>query len=159
MLHLSHLVEDLAAWYARPLADRAQSMFRSNPPPAGTVYIENAFRDSDDARAGYAATGRLGHLAAVQRASRAPDGTPLHIRLDGPGFDALDVSAPAPKLHFAILVPSAERFARMRRLQAAQDLGVPRDRNGIEGFIRATRRQNFLIPPRRLRAFPSLDGD
>jgi hypothetical protein len=29
--------------------------------------------------------------------------------------------------------------------------------NGLERFITATRRQNFLIPPRRHRAFPLLE--
>jgi hypothetical protein len=156
ILHLSHLIEDLAAFYAQPFGERVQRVFRSNPPPAGQVYIENAFRDPDDARRAVAETGRLGHLAAVQRFSRSRDGTPLHIRLDGAGLDALDVpdGSLQPKLHFALLTDSAERFARMRRGQAAQDLGVAPERNGIERFVRATRRQNFLVPPRRHRAFP-----
>jgi hypothetical protein len=29
--------------------------------------------------------------------------------------------------------------------------------NGLERFITATRRQNFLVPPRRHRAFPLLE--
>jgi len=29
--------------------------------------------------------------------------------------------------------------------------------NGLERFITATRRQNFLIPPRRNRAFPLVE--
>ena len=159
VLHLSHLIEDLAGFYAEPFADRVQSVFRSNPPPAQQprVYIENTFRDAEDAARAVAETGRVGHLAAVQRTSRAPDGTPLNIRLDGPGLDALDVpdGSLQPKLHFAILVPSADRFARMRRRQGALDLKV--ERNGIERFVAATRRQNFLVPPRRHRAFPLLE--
>jgi hypothetical protein len=150
ILHLSHLVEDLAAFYAEPPAERVQLMFRSNPAPAPRVYLENAFRDAGDAERAVAETGRVGHVAAVQRTSRAADGTPLHIRLDGPGFDALDVAEPAPKLHFAMLVPSSDRFARLRQRQG--ELKV--ERNGIERFIRATRRQNFVIPPRRRRVFP-----
>jgi hypothetical protein len=34
---------------------------------------------------------------------------------------------------------------------------VPASANGINSFIRATRRQNFLVPPRRHRAFPLLE--
>src|SRR5262249_61191672 len=35
--------------------------------------------------------GRIGHEQALQRSSRAADGTPIHIRMDGAGFDSLDV--------------------------------------------------------------------
>jgi hypothetical protein len=47
----------------------------------------------------------------------------------------------------------------MRTAVAAQDfqkqfLGGATDDNGLERFITATRRQNFLVPPRRNRAFP-----
>jgi hypothetical protein len=49
----------------------------------------------------------------------------------------------------------------MRRNQAALDLvkanNVAPDDNGLERFLTATRRQNFLIPPRRHRAFPLLE--
>src|SRR5579885_2146194 len=34
---------------------------------------------------------RVGHEQALQRSSRAADGTPLHIRNDGPGLSSLDV--------------------------------------------------------------------
>jgi hypothetical protein len=49
----------------------------------------------------------------------------------------------------------------MRRNQASLDLvkahGVASDDNGLERFITATRRQNFLVPPRRHRSFPLLE--
>ena len=119
---------------------------------------------------------RIGHEAALQQVSRAADGTPLHIRADGPGLDGLDVPAFTPypgqarlpagsnqfKLHFLIYVPTADFFARMRTAQAAQNLqqqflgGADSD-NGLERFITATRRQNFLVPPRRQRAFPLVE--
>jgi len=59
-------------------------------------------------------------------------------------------------------VPTAETFRAMRVGVAAQDLAAPRgktdpDDNGLERFITATRRQNFLVPPRRHRAFPLLE--
>jgi hypothetical protein len=56
-------------------------------------------------------------------------------------------------------MPTSEQFRLMRVGAAAQDLQSthpnldPGD-NGLERFITATRRQNFLIPPRPVRAFP-----
>jgi hypothetical protein len=121
---------------------------------------------------------RVGHEEALQQVSRAPDGTPLHIRADGPGLDAMDVPAfrtfpgsdgtdvPAGsnqfKLQFLMYVPTADLFAQMRTAAAAQQfqqqfLGGEDDDNGLERFITATRRQNFLVPPRRHRAFPLVE--
>jgi hypothetical protein len=103
---------------------------------------------------------RMGHLSCLQRTSRAADGTPMHIRMDGPGFDAMDVPGGGnqPKLQFTIFVPSAEFFRTLRTSQASLDLqekySVAVEDNGLERFLTATRRQNFLIPPRRHRAFP-----
>jgi hypothetical protein len=124
----------------------------------------------------FTGTGRVGHEAALQRVSRAPDGTPLHIRNDGPGFDSLDVPAftnfPGGtsfaagtnqfKLQFLVFMPTADLFARMRVAVAAQDfqhqfLANQDDDNGLERFITATRRQNFLVPPRRHRSFPLVE--
>jgi hypothetical protein len=49
----------------------------------------------------------------------------------------------------------------MRRNQASTDLAqknnVPEQNVGLERFITATRRQNFLVPPRRHRAFPLVE--
>jgi len=116
--------------------------------------------------------GRVGHNAGLQRHSRASDGTPLHIRMDGPGFSNLDVPAfqmfpggqnvaagsTQPKLEFIVYMPTAESFRQMRAGVAAQDLqvqfNVDPDDNGLERFITATRRQNYLVPPRPRRAFP-----
>jgi hypothetical protein len=135
---------------------------------------------------------RIGHEVALQRTSRASDGTPLHIRMDGPGFDGLDVPAfntfppgtgtsagvdvPAGtsqfKLEFIIFVPTSEFFRQLRISAGAQDLfaefgqpgdasgesgGVQFSDNGLERFLTATRRQNFLVPPRRNRAFPLVE--
>ncbi len=103
---------------------------------------------------------RMGHLSCLQRSSRAADGTPVHIRMDGPGFDTMDMPSGKhqPKLHFTIFVPSASFFAQLRTSQASLDLvakyHVNPQKNGLERFLTATRRQNFLIPPRRHRAFP-----
>lgn len=106
---------------------------------------------------------RLGHLSTLQRSSRAADGTPVHIRMDGPGFDPMDVPGGSmqPKLQFTIFVPTADFFATLRHNQASADLvcryQVPQSDNGLERFITATRRQNYLVPPRRHRAFPLIE--
>lgn len=119
---------------------------------------------------------RIGHVDALQQVSRAPDTTPLHIRADGPGLDTMDVPSfetfPGSgsfvaagsyqfKLQFLIYVPTATFFAQMRTAQAAQNLqqefDVEGSDNGLERFITSTRRQNFLVPPRRHRAFPLVE--
>jgi hypothetical protein len=145
----------------------------------GPSTLNNVFQGTDAAMRGARASGgvfqpgnqtldatflganRIGHEAALQRSSRAADGTPVHIRMDGPGFDAMDVPGGSnqPKLQFAVFVPTAEFFRVMRVNQAALDLqaqflGNDDEDNGLERFITATRRQNFLVPPRVHRAFP-----
>jgi len=183
VMHLSHVIEDLAQFYAQPdepFTERVQYMFRSNPIPSvgntdqftnggGPALLNNTFQGPQDAAADaagintYQGEHRLGHLSALQRSSRAADGTPIHIRADGPGFDTLDVpdGSSQPKLHFCIFVPTADFFATLRRNQASLDLqqahNVDPSDNGLERFLTTTRRQNFLIPPRRHRAFPLLE--
>ncbi len=149
--HLAHDILDLQQFYdvddnGKPGGDaafveRVQYMFRSTP----------------------RGERRLGHIATLQRSSRTADGRPLHQRIDGPGFDAMDVPGGSrqPKLQFSIFVPTADLFATMRRHQASfglqEQFDVDPDENGLERFITATRRQNFLIPPRRHRSFPLLE--
>ncbi|HEU5226817.1 MAG TPA: hypothetical protein VFU49_03315 [Ktedonobacteraceae bacterium] len=119
---------------------------------------------------------RVGHEQALQRSSRASDGTPLHIRNDGPGLSSLDVpdGSTQPTLEFTVFVPTAEFFRVMRINAASLDLvatseggtgtsipagvtGSAAEDDGLERFLTATRRQNFLVPPRRHRAFPLLE--
>lgn len=181
--HLSHVIQDLDQFYAvpdEPFTERVQYAFRSDPIPAlgntdqftdggGPAFLNDVFQGTDDAFKNATAVNtfqgkhRMGHLAALQRSSRATDRTPIHIRMDGPGFDPLDVpdGSNQPKLQFTVFVPTADFFTRMRRNQASLDLvqkyGVASDDNGLERFITATRRQNFLVPPRRHRSFPLLE--
>jgi len=118
---------------------------------------------------------RIGHEQALQRSARASNGTPLHIRVDGPGLSSLDVPAfqtfpggtnvPAgsqqPTLEFAMFFPTSEFFRQLRNNVGAQDLQVQfkvdPDDNGLERFITATRRQNFLTPPRNVRSLPGIE--
>jgi hypothetical protein len=183
IMHLSHVIDDLAQFYAptEPYTERIQHMFRSNPIPSagnrdqftnggGPAILDNTFQGTQDAAANaagintYHGEHRIGHLSAVQRSSRAADGTPMHIRADGPGFDSLDVpdGSAQPKLHFCIFVPTADFFRIMRLHQASRDLAetynIDPNHTGLERFITTTRRQNFLIPPRRHRAFPLVEA-
>jgi hypothetical protein len=183
IVHLSHLIQDLEQFYAAPsetFTRRAAAMFTSNPVPAtgnadqftnggGPAFIPNFFVGPDGAEreaAGertFDGQRHIAHISGLQRSSRARDTKAIHIRADGPGFDSLDVpdGSQQPKLHFSIFVPTADFFATMRRNQASLDLaqryGVPPANLGLERFITATRRQNFLVPPRRHRAFPLLE--
>ena len=188
--HLSHVIQDLELFYdktgdlnegeAETYLERVQYMFRSTPPPSegnadqftdggGPSFLPNEFKGTGDAARGAQGIGtpenehRIGHLAALQRSSRASDGTPIHIRMDGPGFDSFDVpdGTKQPKLQFTAFIPTAEFFATMRRNGASLDLqrrfDVEERENGLERFLTATRRQNFLVPPRRHRAFPLVE--
>jgi len=178
--HLSHLVLDLAEWYDETYAERVQYMFRSNPIPApgeddqftdggGPAFLDAPFQGREDALHNalgvdtFEGERRMGHLAALHRSSRTARGTGIHIRMDGPGFDSMDVpdGSNQPKLQFTAFVPTANFFAAMRRNQAALDLvrrhDVEEEDNGLERFLTATRRQNFLVPPRSHRAFPLLE--
>ena len=178
--HLSHLILDLAEWYDETYAERVQYMFRSNPIPSignadeftdggGPAFLKAQFQGREDALHNalgvdtFEGERRMGHLAALHRSSRTARGTPIHIRMDGPGFDNMDVpdGSNQPKLQFTAFVPTANFFAAMRRNQAALDLvrrhEVEEEDNGLERFLTATRRQNFLVPPRQHRAFPLLE--
>jgi hypothetical protein len=181
--HLAHDIQDLIQFYEPPdetFTERVQYMFRSNPIPSvgntdqftnggGPAFLNNVFQGKDDALHNAQAINtfegehRMGHLSALQRSSRATDGTPVHIRVDGPGFDSLDVpdGSNQAKLQFSVFVPTAEFFRVMRVNAASLDLvaayNVDEEDNGLERFITATRRQNFLVPPRSQRAFPLLE--
>ena len=161
--------------------EHVQYMFRADPPPAvgnanqfidggGPSFLQNEFQGFDDAAKSAQGIGtlpeggkpqhRMGHISCLQRSSRTATGDPIHLRMDGPGFDSMDIpnGSEQPKLQFTVFVPSADFFATMRSNAASLDLaakfGVATSDNGLERFITATRRQNFLIPPRRHRAFP-----
>jgi hypothetical protein len=188
--HLAHDILDMAQFFDLDASgtpgddgtflERVQYMFRATPPPSqgntdqftnggGPAFIDNTFQGTNDAQISAQGIGtpenehRMGHLSTLQRSSRAADTTPIHIRMDGPGFDSMDVpnGSNQPKLQFTIFVPSADFFATMRVNQASLDLQAKYDvdpsDNGLERFITATRRQNFLVPPRRHRAFPLVE--
>jgi hypothetical protein len=126
----------------------------------------------------------VGHSSGMQPASRLPHdvlandgrhfpkGTAVPQRadfntLDNPFFwsgraDVDGQSAePAAGLHFVVFTPTADDFHRTRLamdgvLPDGSSVPIdPRSRQqGFNAILRTTHRQNFLVPPRRHRAFP-----
>ena len=80
-----------------------------------------------------------------------------------PGRDGMS-DGPAAGVHFVVFNPSSDDFERVR---LAMDGVLPdgtklefergRDRQGFNSVLRTTHRQNFLVPPRRHRAFPLVE--
>jgi len=101
--------------------------------------------------------GVVGHLQAVGRARR--DGKPLLLRRD---FNTTDGGQAG--LHFVSLQRSIRDFVETRRAMTAAEAPFlnpaigPRVNNGIKEFFFVLNRANFLVPPRRQRAFPALPG-
>ena len=191
--HLSHVLMDLEQFYLNgkdpdegpdtrePFDERIQYMFHSPAPieqnpndpffngggPTNLTMrgamVRNEFKGAGYAEQSAQQFGRMGHLSTLQRSSRTADGRPIHIRIDGPGFDAMDTTngRNTPKLQFSGFFPSADFFSTMRANTSAVDLllkyNLDEEDHGLERFTTATRRQNYLIPPRRHRAFPLIE--
>lgn len=173
--------DDPAADHREPFDERIQYMFESppqmqpNPSDPFTngggpsnlntigAFIPNVFRGTNYAQQSAQQFKRMGHLSQLHRTGRTSDGRPIHLRIDGPGFDAMDTTTGrnTPKLQFSGFFPSSDFFADLRRSQASVDLlqqfSLDEEDHGLERFITATRRQNFLVPPRRHRSFPLIE--
>ena len=130
-----------------------------------------------------ATSGLVGHSGSMQPVNRLQadlrdnygvvrkQGTAILQRID---FNTLDnpffwssraadrrSSSPAAGLHFVAFGPTSDMFHRLRlamdgRYADGLTLPVPprSERLGMNGVIRTTHRQNFLVPPRRHRSFP-----
>jgi hypothetical protein len=126
----------------------------------------------------------VGHSAAIQTASRlqadhvAGDGTVYRKgtavphradfnTLDNPFFWSADPRGdgmsdqPSAGVHFVVFNPTSDDFERVRKAMdgafpGGMRVGLPpRNRGqGINSVLQTTHRQNFLVPPRRHRAFP-----
>jgi hypothetical protein len=133
---------------------------------------------------GFESDRTIGHSAAIQSASRLqadhvsgdgtvyPKGTAVPHRadfntLDNPFFWSADPRAdgmsdqPSAGVHFVVFNPSSDDFERVRNAMDGIFPGgfrvklPPRDRGqGFNSVLETTHRQNFLVPPRRHRAFP-----
>ena len=188
-MHLSHIAEDLEAWYLNfDFNERVSTAFRPELRVAEGVQTvhqgpdEVATRREVDEQ--FRRSGSFGHSASIQLTSRLQadhvgedgtvyrKGTAIPQRAD---FNTLDnpfawtahpegdaySDQPAAGVHFVVFNPSSDDFHRNRlamdgvlpdgtRLQLP-----PRARGqGFNSILRTTHRQNFLVPPRRHRAFP-----
>lgn len=146
--HLCHTIVDLEQFFGTG--------------PAATVTdpaADTASRLTERIRA----TFRLGRRPCPRGSQDAAHGTPGHLRMDGPGFDNLDVpdQTNQPKLHSCVFVPTTDDVPATQLGKSPADVTAPfhvdDDDNGPARFLTATRRQNFLIPPRRHRAFPLVE--
>ncbi len=149
IMHLSHIYEDLEAWYARGFSERVTRMFRPGlHVRPGTLTVPERPRDvealSQLERDGDASSG-VGHSGSIQPANRVarsfvdnygarvPKGAAILHRgdfntLDNPFFWSADPerdrfdAAPAAGLHFVAFAPTSDTFARIR---AAMDGSYP----------------------------------
>jgi hypothetical protein len=164
-LHLSHLVEDLDAWYRLTYDERLARMFHFNAPSQpGRVAVQTLWLNPNTTEIDAQQRRVIGHNEAVQRGSRTREGQALQLRVDFNTLDAMDVegeSSSVPGVHFLAFTPGTPIFHRSRLGMDDPTLaakhGVEAKANGINAFIRATRRQNFLVPPRAHRAFPLIE--
>jgi hypothetical protein len=164
-MHLSHLVEDLDGWYALSYDERLARMFHFNAPSLpGRVAVQTMWINPNTSELDAQQRQVIGHNEAVQRGSRTLEGQALQLRVDFNTLDALDAEGEltaVPGVHFLAFTPGSPIFHRSRLGMDDPNLaakhGVEAKANGINAFIRATRRQNFLVPPRAHRAFPLLE--
>ncbi len=161
-MHLSHLIEDLDQWYALSYEERAGRMFHYNAAATlGRVTVQTLWLNPNTTVIDAEQNHLIGHNEAVQRGSRSPQGQALQLRVDFNTMDALDSDTPAPGVHFVSFSAGTQIFNQSRKGMDASDVApgyqVAPHANGINAFIRATRRQNFLVPPRAHRAFPLLE--
>ncbi|MES1247383.1 MAG: twin-arginine translocation signal domain-containing protein [Actinomycetota bacterium] len=161
-MHLSHINEDLEAWYLNfDFGERVLTAFtpgqkaRNNQQtvPQGPKDVQDVAQVS----AAYAKTGRIGHSAAIQTTSRLqadvtgpdgtvyPKGTAIPQRAD---FNTLDnpftfsanqardkwSADPSAGVHFVVFNPSGDDFERNR---LAMDGGLPGKKLGLEPRSRA----------------------
>lgn len=184
ILALSHLFEDLELWYgSNSYRERVDLAFRpslGDEVRPGTLTIAQPERGIETAAdlaedvATYGFTGHSGSLQPVSRLRAAvgpfPKGSTIPVRADfntadNPFFYSSDpardgwAASPSPGVHFLSFVPTSGYFVRLR---AAMDGGGTSGSPAFEQFtdsatITATHRQNFLVPPRRLRSFPLVE--
>jgi hypothetical protein len=144
--------------------------------------LKNVKDDADTGTLGHNATlqqaNRLSAATTDNYGTLYAKGTPISLRddfntLDNPFFWSSNVNLdqwsaqPAPGLHFVIFTATSQQFHRMKlamdgvlpdgtNLRQAP-YNIPDSANGINQAIRATHRQNFLIPPRARRSFPLVE--
>jgi len=158
--HLSRMSIDLHQWYEQDgRYQRVAKMFCPEHAEAGTVegVGENLGTDSgmDDCADPIEAAREYGIAGHSQKMiSVRENDSPIILRRD---FDSTDGDRPG--LHFLALQETIEDFARTRQamngIDVADESAVgTRTNNGLLQYIAVSRRGNYLVPPRSLRALP-----
>jgi dye decolorizing peroxidase len=155
-MHVSRMRLRLDSWYALGPEQRVARMF------APQVTARDVARFTTDAPSHPAGLDRaasrygvVGHSQTSARARR--DGRPVILRRD---FDTVDGGEAG--LHFVCLQRTVQDFVDTRqamnaaRATYANPAITATDNNGINEFIFVLNRANYVLPPRRLRAFPLL---
>jgi hypothetical protein len=161
-MHLSHLREDLDKWYALSYDERLARMFHPGASTApDRVTVATSWLNPNPAEFHAQQTSTMGHNEAIQRGSRSEEGQALQLRADFNTMDSLDAADAGPGVHFLAFTAGSQIFHRGRTAMDATSVeetyGLAPTANGINAFIHATRRQNFLVPSRAHRAFPLLE--
>jgi len=105
--------------------------------------------------------GRVGHAQKAARANRDADGNVRLLRRHFESTDDIGSDQQVASLHFPSLQRRVSEFEAVRRAMNGTDLTEvtpairQRVNNGILEYIFVRRRGNFLVPPRRHRAFPT----
>jgi hypothetical protein len=150
--------------------------------PNGPAQLSTMAQVKQDAAAG----GVLGHNALLQQATRLAavgydnygrrreKGTPVPLREDFNTLDDPFAWAPGgvgptnkPGMHFVAFLPGHHLFHRARLAMdgmmpdgtnfRAAPYNLSDQRIGINASMRASHRQNYVIPPRRNRSFPLVE--
>jgi hypothetical protein len=159
-MHASHMFLDLEQWYGQDdRYHRVATMFC--PHHAQTDAVEgvgtnlgtdSGMDDCADPAEAARTQGVVGHSQKLTTVRE--DDAPLMVRRD---FDSTDGDRPG--LHFVAVQETISDFVDTRRAMNGEDLAAEsavgqRTNNGILQYIDVTRRGNYLLPPRPLRALP-----
>ena len=158
-MHVSYMRLRLDSWYGN-LSDRERVARMYAPqvsPREAAAFTTDAKSDPAGYHQAVSRYGVVGHAQTSARARR--HGKPLILRRD---FNTTDHGQAG--LHFVALQRTIEDFVTTRNAMNASRAQLQNPsitdtvNNGINEFIFVLRRGNYIVPARRARAFPQLNG-
>ena len=167
--HVANIRQRLDDWYVeQDFDDRVAEMFSPVHAAEGMVEgVGDNLGDSSGLTPEIIETieeqaeqyGRVGHAQKAARANRDEDG---NVRLLRRHFESTDDDVAS--LHFPSLQTGISAFEEVRAAMNGTDLTAnpairQRVNNGILEYIFVRKRGNFLVPPRRIRSFPTPTGE
>lgn len=167
--HVANIRQRLDDWYVeQDFEDRVAEMFSPVHAAEGMVEgVGDNLGDSSGLTPEIIETieeqaeqyGRVGHAQKAARANRDADG---NVRLLRRHFESTDDDVAS--LHFPSLQTGISAFEEVRAAMNGTDLTAnpairQRVNNGILEYIFVRKRGNFLVPPRRIRSFPTPTGE